>query len=329
MGLRLFASFAAAVFMSLAPGVAAAGGGGLSTVAAFNPALGELPESITTDEDGNIYASMGAHIKKITPWGHVSVFATLPLPTGVLSAGLKFGEDGDLYVATGSISPVPPVAFVFRIDPDGHVSTHATLDPTGYPNDLAFDDHGELFVTDPLHGHIWKIDEDGNPSVWLADPAFEGNEEDPYLVLSDFGVDGIAFDRHKNNLYLSNLDYGTILRVEIECDGSPGDIDIWADDFDTLAGADGIAFDDKGTLFVAVNGQDRLVAIDKHGDIDILAEGGLLDAPSALVFGATKQSKKTLYVSSFAITRAYGIVAGTPRPALLKLPVKHKGLPLL
>ncbi|WP_272003485.1 SMP-30/gluconolactonase/LRE family protein [Nannocystis radixulma] len=314
--------------MSLVPGVAAAGSK-LSTVAAFNPALGELPESITTDEDGNIYASMGAHIKKITPSGHVSVFATLPLPTGVLSAGLKFGEDGDLYVATGSISPTPPVAFVFRIDPDGAVSTFATLDPTGYPNDLAFDDQGQLFVTDPLHGLIWKIDEDGHPHVWLADPAFEGNPDEPFLVLSDFGVDGIAFDKHKNNLYLSNLDYGTILRVEIECDGSPGDIDIWADDFETLAGADGIAFDDKGTLFVAVNGQDRLVAIDKHGDIDVLAEGGLLDAPSSLVFGVTKQNKKTLYVASFAITRHYGIFAGTPRPALLKLPVKHKGLPLL
>nr|WP_276604372.1 SMP-30/gluconolactonase/LRE family protein [Nannocystis pusilla] len=227
-----------------------------------------------------------------------------------MSAGLKFGEDGDLYVATGSISPTPPVAFVFRIDPDGAVSTYATLDPTGYPNDLAFGDHGKLFVTDPLHGQIWKIDEDGEPEVWLTDPAFAGNEEDPYLELSDFGVDGIAFDRHKNNLYVSNLDYGTILRVEIECDGSPGDVEVWADDFDALAGADGIAFDDKGTLFVAVNGQDRLVAIDKHGDIDVVAEGGPLDAPSSLVFGVTKQSKKTLYVASFAITRAYGIVPG-------------------
>ncbi|MDC0720457.1 SMP-30/gluconolactonase/LRE family protein [Nannocystis bainbridge] len=314
--------------MSLSPGVAAAGGK-LSTVAKFDPSLGELPESITTDADGNIYASMGAHIKRITPWGHVSVFATLPLPPGVLAAGLKFGEDGDLFVATGSISPVPPVAFVFRVDPDGGVTTHATLDPTGYPNDLAFDDHGGLFVTDPLHARIWKIDEDGTPEVWLQDAAFAGNEDDPYLVLSHFGVDGIAFDRHKNHLFVSNLDYGTILRVEVECDGSPGDIDVWADDYDALAGADGLAFDDKGTLFVAVNGQDRLVAIDKHGDIDIIAEGGLLDAPSSLVFGATHASKKTLYVASFAITRHYGIFPGTPKPALLKLPVKHKGLPLL
>nr|WP_263429763.1 SMP-30/gluconolactonase/LRE family protein [Nannocystis pusilla] len=272
---------------------------------------------------------MGAHIKKITPSGHVSVYATLPLPTGVLAGGLKFGDDGDLYVATGSISPTPPVAFVFRIDPDSAVSTYATLDSTGYPNDIAFDDHGQLFVTDPLKGLVWKIDEDGHPDVWLADPELAGNPDEPFLVLSRFGVDGIAFDEHKNNLYLSNLDYGTILRVEIECDGSPGAIEIWADDFDALAGADGIAFDDKGTLFVAVNGQDRLVAIDKHGDIDIIAEGGLLDAPSSLVFGATKQSKKTLYVASFAITRHYGIFPGTPYPALLQLPVKHNGLPLL
>lgn len=314
---------------SLAPGAAVAKKGELTAVATFNPAIGELPESITIDDDGNLYATMGAQVKKITPQGQVSVFATLPLPPGVLSAGLKFGDDGDLYVATGSLSPVPPVAFVFRIDPDGVAEVFATLDPTGFPNDVAFDDCGHLYVTDPLHGLIWKVDQDGVPDVWLADPAFEGNEEDPYLVLSDFGIDGIAFDKHKKNLYVGNLDYGTILRVPVQDDGEPGELELWVDDFDTLAGADGIAFDDKGTLFVAVNGQDRLVSIDKHRNIEILGEGGLLDAPSGLVFGVTKENKKTLYIASFAITRAFGIYPGEPHPALLQMPVKHRGLPLL
>lgn len=328
MGRICTAGIVALFLASLVPGVAAAKKGGLSTVAAFNPALGELPESITIDDDGNLYATMGARVKKITPEGQISVFATLPLPPGVLSAGLKFGDDGDLYVATGAITPDPPVAFVFRIDPNGVAEVFATLDPTGYPNDLAFDDNGELFVTDPLHGLIWKVDHDGVPDVWLADPAFEGNEEDPFLILSDFGIDGIAFDKGKNSLFVGNLDYGTILRVPIGGDGEPGEVELWVDDFDTLAGADGLAFDDKGTLFVAVNGQDRLVAIDKHRNVEIIAEGGLLDAPSALVFGVTKEHKKTLYVSSFAITRVLGIYPGTPHPALLQLPVKHRGLPL-
>ena len=310
----------------LAPASAQAG---ISVVRTLDPTKGELPESITIDPLGNLYASMGATIRKITPGGQMSVFATLPVPPGVLSAGLKFDDHGWLYVASGSLSPVPPAAFIWRISPWGVVSQFAALDPTGFPNDIAFDDEGDLFVTDPLLGLIWKIDEQGDPDVWLADPAFDGNEADPFLVLSRFGIDGIAFDKGHDELFVGNLDYGTILRIEVGCDGEPGDIDVWVDDFDTLAGADGLAFDAKGTLFVAVNGQDRLASIDKYGDVDILAEGGLLDAPSGLVFGQNYFNQKTLYISSFAITRAFGIFPGTPRPALLKMPVKHKGLDLL
>jgi sugar lactone lactonase YvrE len=302
---------------------------GLTTVRALDAAKGELPESLTIDKLGNLYATMGPTVRKITPWGQMSTLATLPVPKGVLSAGLKFAENGDLYVATGSLSPVPPAAFVWRVSPGGVVSEFAALDPTGFPNDIAIDDDGALFVTDPLLGLLWKIDEQGQPDVWLADPAFEGNAEDPYLVLSRFGVDGIAFNKHKDRLYVGNLDYGQILRIDVDCGGEPGDVEVWVDDFDAIAGADGIAFDDKGTLFVAVNGQDRLVAIDKHRHIDIVAEGGLLDAPSGVVFGQSPWNNKTLYISSFAITRAYGIFPGPPHPALLKLPVKNKGLPLL
>lgn len=315
--------------LALTSAVPEAAAAGLSLFRDLDAAQGELPESITIDPMGNLYATMGPTVRKITPWGQMSVLATLPVPAGVLAAGLKFGEDGDLYVATGSLSPVPPAAFVWRVTPGGVVSEFVALDPEGFPNDIAFNDDNELFVTDPLLGLIWKIDPQGQPEVWLADPAFEGNVDDPYLVLSYFGVDGIAFDKKKDNLYVGNLDYGRILRVPVDCDGEPGDVEVWVDDFDALAGADGIAFDDKGKLFVAVNGQDRLVSIDKHRNLEILGEGGLLDAPSAVVFGQSPWNKKTLYVSSFAITRAFGIFPGEPQPALLKLPVKHKGLPLL
>ncbi len=320
------AAIAAIGLVSALPEAAAAT---LTTVRTLDAAMGELPESLTIDPMGNLYATMGPTVRKITPWGDMSVLATLPVAPGVLAAGLKFGDDGYLYVATGSLSPVPPSAFVWRISPGGVVSEFSALDPEGFPNDIAINDDGELFVTDPLLGLIWKIDETGEPDVWLADPAFEGNAADPYLVLSRFGVDGIAFNKHQDQLYVGNLDYGQILRIDVDCDGEPGDVEVWVDNFDALAGADGIAFDDQGKLFVAVNGQDRLVSIDKHRKVEIVAEGGLLDAPSGVVFGQSQWNKKTLYVSSFAITRAFGIFPGPPHPALLKLPVKHKGLPLL
>ncbi|MEZ4451843.1 MAG: SMP-30/gluconolactonase/LRE family protein [Nannocystaceae bacterium] len=294
----------------------------------FDPTLGELPESITTDQHGNLYLTMRNTVQKLTPSGVRSTYATLPVPPGVLAAGLKFNEDGELFVATGSLSPVPPAAYVWRVAGDGEVSVHAALDPEGFPNDLAFDDEDNLYVTDPLLGQIWKLDPDGEPSVWIDHPALDGDEDEPFLGLSHFGVDGIAFDKHHKRLYVGNLDYGTILRIKVQEDGSAGPLEFWVDDFEHLAGADGIAFDAFGNLFVAVNGQDRLVAIDPWRNVYVLAEGGLLDAPSGLCFGVTPWTRHNLYVTNFAITRAYGIKDGVPQPSLAKVTTLFPGLPL-
>lgn len=314
------------VVLALGAGEAAAAP---SLVRAFDPAQFELPESVTTDGAGNFYMSMGGLVKKLTPGGELSVLAAPPVPAGAFMSGLKFGEDGYLYAGSGGFAPEPSAAFVWRIDPtSGDVEQFAALDPLGFPNDLAFDDEGNLYVTDPFLGLIWKIDEDGNPDVWVADPTLEGNASAPYLLIHLFGADGIAFDRHKRNLYVGNLDYGTIVRIPVECDGEAGEPEVWVDDYDTLAGADGIAFDHKGNLFVAVNGQDRLAMVEPDGDVKTIAEGGLLDAPSSLVFGQTKKTKNTLFLTNFAINRFLGTQPGAPQPSLVSLPVKYKGLSL-
>lgn len=321
------ATFIAFAVVALSAGEAAAAAPTL--VQAFDPGLGQLPESITTDDDGNFYMSMGATVTKLTPGGQLSVLASPPVPEGAFVTGVKFGPDGFLYAGSGGFAPAPSAAFVWRIDPDdGSVEEFAALDPFGFPNDLAFDDDGNVYVTDPFLGQIWKIDEDGGAEVWIADDTLKGNPQAPVLLIHDFGADGIALDKHQDNLYIGNLDYGTIVRIPIECDGEAGEPEIFADDFDKLAGADGIAFDHKGDLYVAVNWQDSLAVVDKHGDVSTIASGGVLDGPSSLVFGTTAKTKKTLFVTSFAINRALGTQAGPPMPSLARLPVKNKGLPL-
>ena len=298
---------------------------------ALDPAQGQLPESITTDDAGDLYVSIGTQIGKITPGGALSIFATLPVPAGTFTSGLKFGPDGYLYAGTAGFTPDPAVAFIWRISPSGkQVTEFAELDPNGFPNDLAFDDDGDLYVTDPFLGQIWKIDEDGDAEVWLKDPLFAANVEAPYLGVAPFGVDGIAFDK-KGDLYVGNLDYGRIIRIEIDKCGEPEDIDVVYENIDLIGGVDGIAFDKQGTLFLAVHGQDRIVALDQKGKkvvATVVAEGGKLQQPSSLVFGVTKQSKKTLYIANFAILAALGVKPGPPTPGVLKLAVKHEGLRL-
>lgn len=292
----------------------------------LDPAQGQLPESITSDHFGNIYLSMGTTVGKITPSGQLSTFSDIPVPAGSFTTGLKFGPDGHLYVGTAGFAPDPAVAFVWRIDATGHAEEYAELDPHGFPNDLAFDDCGNLYVTDPFLGLIWKIDDQGVPDVWLADPLLEANYASPYLGVAPFGADGIAFDLLGRNLYIGNLDYGRIVKVGLDWWGEPDDVSVYYENISTIGGADGIAFDALGRLYVAVHGQDRIVRIDPFPrKATTVAQGAPLQQPSSLVFGETLLSKHTLYISNFSILAALGVKPGPPKPALLKLQVPVGG----
>jgi len=297
---------------------------GLEVVAAFDPAQGEIPESVTADHAGNLYFSIGSTVRKRTPAGQISVFGTLPIAAFAL--GVKVGPDGCVYTASTSLDPTVVGAFVWQICSAGTVVQFAALDPSGGPNDLAFDDEGNLYVTDPFLGQVWKVLPNGTPSVWLAHPLLLGNPAHPVLVFHAVGVDGIAFDKQKRNLYLGNLDFGRVVQVEFN-HGAPGAVSVFAAD-PLLEGIDGIAFDQTGNLFVAVNAHDRFAVIDHHGDVTVLAEGGLLDGPSSLVFGTTHHDERTLYITSSAFSRAFGFQGGVPHPALLKTELQHKGLDL-
>lgn len=299
-----------------------------SVFVGLDPAQGQLPESITSDDHGNIYLSMGTTVGKITPSGQLSTFSDIPVPAGTFTLGLEFGPDGHLYASTGGFGPDPAVAFVWRIDAAGNAEEYAELDPNGFPNDLAFDDCGELYVTDPFLGLIWKIDQDGVPDVWLADPLLEANYAAPYLGVAPFGADGIAFDWLERNLYIGNLDYGRILKVGIDWHGEPDDVEVYYENITTIGGADGLAFDALGRLYVAVHGQDRIVRIDRFPRKAVtVASGAPLQQPSALVFGRTFAARHTLYISNFSILAALGAKPGPPTPALLKLPVLVPGQP--
>jgi sugar lactone lactonase YvrE len=299
---------------------------GLDVLATFDPAQGELPESVTIDDGGNLYLSMSNTVRKRTPDGQLSLFGTLPLSGGVFALGVKVGPDGCVYTVSTSLNAEVAGAFVWKICSPGNVEMVTTLNRDGHPNDLAFDDDGNLYVTDPLLGVVWKVLPDGTASIWLSDPLLQANFASPVLGALPVGVDGIAFDKQKSTLYLSNLDFGRILCVPFQ-DGNPGIVSIFAED-PLLVGSDGIAFDNADDLYVAVNFNDRLVVLDHQARISVLAEGPPLDGVSSLVFGTRPHDQRTLYITSSAFARAFGIQPGTPHPALLKADVQNKGLPL-
>jgi sugar lactone lactonase YvrE len=298
----------------------------ISPLVSFDPALGELPESMTADDHGNLYVSLlGGFVRRITPDGVVVPIATLPLPSGGAATGIKVGPDGFIYVASASFAADPPAAFVWRVAPDtGAVELFATLAAEGFPNDLAFDDDGSLLVTDPFLGQIWRIGCHGQPVVWFSDPLLLGNPAKPAFVTHEFGVDGIVFDSSKRHLYLGNVDYGRILRLTLRGRGAP-QLEVVAED-ERLEGVDGIALDRAGTVYAAVNTQDRLATIDRQGHVAVLSDGDPLKGPSSLVFGSGRLDRKTLYVANFDISR---FQAGLPAfPGVVFLAVPVGGVPL-
>lgn len=286
-------------------------------------AAGEIPESITGDGEGNLYISVGSTIRRRTPAGVITEFATLP--AAIFALGVKVGRDGCVYTASTSLDPTVEGAFVWRACEPGPAEQIAALDPAGGPNDLAFDEDDNLFVTDPVLGRVWKVDPAGDASVFVEDPLLAGNPAAPALIFRPLGVNGIAFDANERFLYLSNTDQGTIVRVRTS--GQPASVAVFAED-PRLRGADGIAFDRAGSLLVNVNATDSVASVNRVGRVQVLAQGGLLDAPSSAVFGATRSDRRQVYVTASAFSRTLGLQPGTPRPALLVADVQTPGLPL-
>jgi sugar lactone lactonase YvrE len=288
-------------------------------VKAFDATKGQLPESLALDAEGNFFLSLGNSIYKLTDKLELSIYGTLKIPADYLALGVKIGPDGCVYTVSGAFAVSPPGAFLWRICKPGAVEQLAALDASGFPNDLAFDDQGRIYITDPFLGRIWRFDK-GKLETWIQDVRLQGQPKSPALPAHFFGVDGITFNQDKSVLYVGNLDAGSIYRIPLKPEGSDRRLELVITS-PLLRGADGLAFDADGTLYVAVNGQDSVVAVNK-GRAKVIGKGAPYDAPSGLVFGTRPADKDTLFITSFAINRALGAVPGPPQPALLSLKLK-------
>jgi sugar lactone lactonase YvrE len=114
-----------------------------------------------------------------------------------------------------------------------------------------------------------------------------------------------------------------VVTIPIERDGSAGALTVLAQSPE-LYGADGIALDVHGGIFIPVIFQSTIVRVSPDGDsIDTIAtaDDGL-DFPSSVAFGTGRGARKTLYAVNFAIG------PNSTSPALLAFEVGVPGDPL-
>ncbi|OLE81310.1 MAG: hypothetical protein AUG06_01670 [Actinobacteria bacterium 13_1_20CM_2_65_11] len=220
-----------------------------------------FPEGIAADADGNIYVATF----DFTQTNNLYVFrrdgrlkTTIPLP-GAAPLGLAFSAAGDLYVAdfgTGNVLKfVPP--FTSSSTP---AATFHVCDGAGSAcalNAITFDAAGSLYVSDSFGGKVSKIVlPAGAVSTFLSHEMLKpGSHGFP-----PFGANGLAFNAAGTHLFIANTADDRILKFEV----ATGKLTTFAE---SVNGADGIAFDHHGRLWVAVNQADEVVALNSRGRV--------------------------------------------------------------
>jgi gluconolactonase len=258
------------------------------------------PEGIAAGPDGKLYAGGEAgQIYRIAEGGAVQQVAS----TEGFIYGVTIDAAGNVFACDFGN------ACVTRISAAGEVSTYSTgaaERPMRVPNFSAFDDGGNLYVTDSGEwgrddGLVYRIAPGGGTTVWTErSPRFPNG-----CCLS---ADGAA-------LLVVESRGRTIVRIPIEDDRSAGEPAPLVD----LSGSqpDGIALAEDGTMFVGCYRPDRLYRIAPDGAVEIFAEdpdGVVLNQPANVAFFGTGCDR--LAVSSLGGWTVMAVPAGTRGLAL-------------
>ncbi len=317
MHLRDLAATFAITALVVAPSGTAHAVGDIQTVVSFDATKGELPEGLAIDKHGNFFVSMPplGEVRKITPSGQQAVIARFDAGGGLGPLGLALDATGNVYV--GLVTFDPATQGVYKIGAGGAVTRLPGTDGIGFANGLAFDDRGDLFVADSTGGSVWKIPPGDSAERWAQGPSLEGTG----VLGTGFpiGANGIAY--WHRSVIVDNTEQGSLLRFPVLPDGTAGDPHVIEQD-PALFGADGVAVDVHGAVYVAVIIQSTIVRVD-GGSIETLAdEAGGLNEASSITFGTRGGDRKDLYAVNF------GVFSPTPTPALLKMGVGVPGVPL-
>ena len=285
------------------------------TLAHYEPPM--LPEGLAVGPDGTAYVGIATkgEIHRVTPDGGRSTLATLKPGLGSLLGLAVDGQGHVLAALASSNTPGSDRHGIWRVRPDGSKELLAALPPVTMPNGLALAQDGTVYVSESARGAIWRIHPDGSAESWLKDELLDGDLEacPPRALMSPTGPNGLVIDR-SGSLLVANTTRAQIVRVPVQADGSPGTLTVaYGPDCSTLAGADGMALDADGSLYVTLNWQDRVIRIDPSGSTQVLAsKSDGLDFPASIAIG-----RDGLLVTNYALL-SY-LHDASPRPALLRL----------
>ena len=268
----------------------------VSILVDLDPASAErtvIVESITADKQGRLYLPdrVAGNVLRVEPQA--------PKPVGVGRiesreikgkkvnadpSGIAFNPQGDLFIAVGPFSEVVRIR-ASELNPakPGTAQTFAT--GTAGANGMVFDRQGNLFVSGGASGIVYRV----GPNGGAEQPAVQIEKHTRTLpdgkTQQATVANGLEIDS-KGVLYVADTARGAIWRVAIGADGKGGKPTLLAQS-PLLEGADGLAFDRNGKLWVAANERNAIVTVTPDGQVQEIAKNGSsgpLEFPAAIVF---------------------------------------------
>ena len=284
-------------------------------------------EGVAVDKTGNVFATstFTGELLKFPPgssdfevFGSIDGWATGG-QFGAGFLGLAVDAQGNVYGAAQWFGSTG----VYKFDrKTGDETLIAGTEQMSFPNALAFDKVGNLYVTDsnstgvsnpipaghvPL-GAIWRIDRGRAATKWLESPLLGGNGQAG--LATPVGANGIVY--RKGVLTVANVEGFGLLTVPILGDGSAGEITpvptigwpVLGSPFGVIpAVPDGIALDVHGAIYVASVAHNAVIRVNTDGTVDTLFHDPaytVLNFPSSLAFGTGNGLRQTLYVVNLA-----------------------------
>ncbi len=305
---------------------------GAEELVAFDPGLNEFPESVSADVSGNVYVSLqgsNGEIWRIKPNGKmVTHFQLDPLPPEGSLGILGVLTDGPSQLFAAVASFYPTTHGVWLIKRNGKASRIEGSQNIIAPNDLAFDDDGNIYVTDVILGAVWRISREKKKSfsveLWVKDPLLAGDYSSGQGI--PLGANGIAY--HDGRIHVAVTERAHVVSFDILNDGSAGPAEIYAD-HPSLFTIDGITVDHEGTVYgavVALGGLSlgRVMRIEEgEVPVDILGPADGLQFITSLTFGSHPTDCDYLYVVNWDVVAAGNGLP--PKPALHGFVLPYSG----
>ena len=272
------------------------------TVARFAGA----PEGLAQDAAGHLFAAVSTtgEIVRLDEGGratHVATVPSAPLAAAGRTWGIAFGPDGDLYAAyvwhyseaeemdpfhLGCRDSRDQYTGVYRVNPrSGAVTPWLTKRdgwPVCFPDDVALDSAGAVYVTDETLSGIWKIAPDRHVALWSSHPLLQWPPA-PFGAFPQ-GANDLVITPDGRSIYVVTEGSPMLLRIPINSDGSAADPVIIARDMSAL---DGVALDEKGNVFVSEVLRNEIWLYSPGGESRVLiasADTAPLVGPTSLVY---------------------------------------------